>query len=55
MSAGSDKDMPMQRDSNYFMWSAPNPCNGQTGPKGLYGKMKVNVLKCPMEMIDYGS
>ncbi|XP_072529795.1 dual oxidase 1 [Salminus brasiliensis] len=33
---GSDKGMPKEGDSNYFMWSAPNPCNGQTGPEGLY-------------------
>uniref|UniRef100_A0A8B9RMQ5 NAD(P)H oxidase (H2O2-forming) n=1 Tax=Astyanax mexicanus TaxID=7994 RepID=A0A8B9RMQ5_ASTMX len=34
--AGSDDGIPKQSDSNYFMWSAPNPCNGQTGPEGLY-------------------
>ncbi|XP_036432005.1 dual oxidase 2 [Colossoma macropomum] len=36
LSPGSDKNMPKQSDSNYFMWSAPNPCNGKTGPEGLY-------------------
>lgn len=44
--------MPKQTASNNFMWSAPNPCNGQTGPEGLYGKIirdfmffKKNQLK----------
>ncbi|XP_017569119.2 dual oxidase 2 [Pygocentrus nattereri] len=36
LSSGSDKNMPKQSDNNYFMWSAPNPCNGETGPEGLY-------------------
>ncbi|TSM52321.1 Dual oxidase 2 [Bagarius yarrelli] len=35
LSIGSS-NMPKQTTSNNFMWSAPNPFTGQTGPKGLY-------------------
>ncbi|XP_066525511.1 dual oxidase 1 [Hoplias malabaricus] len=35
LSSGSDINMPKQSDNN-FMWSAPNPCTGQTGSEGLY-------------------
>ncbi|KAK3558395.1 hypothetical protein QTP86_017988, partial [Hemibagrus guttatus] len=35
LSAGSP-NMPKQTASNNLMWSAPNPCTGQTGPDGLY-------------------
>ncbi|KAF4081387.1 hypothetical protein AMELA_G00160610 [Ameiurus melas] len=36
LSSGSSSDMPKQTASSNFMWSAPNPCTGQTGPEGLY-------------------
>ncbi|XP_062858438.1 dual oxidase 1 [Trichomycterus rosablanca] len=35
LSAGSSHNMPKQSDSDNFMWSAPDPSTGQTGP-GLY-------------------
>lgn len=38
LSTGSSSDMPKQTASSNFMWSAPNPCTGQTHPQGLYGK-----------------
>ncbi|KAI5100464.1 dual oxidase 1 isoform X2, partial [Silurus meridionalis] len=36
LSVGSSSDMPKKTVSGNFMWSAPNPCTGQTGPEGLY-------------------
>ncbi|KAI4872124.1 hypothetical protein NFI96_031066 [Prochilodus magdalenae] len=34
--SGAEKAMPKRGGSSYFMWSAPDPCNGETGPEGLY-------------------
>ncbi|KAM9496643.1 dual oxidase 1 [Clarias gariepinus] len=36
LSSGPSSDMPLKTASNNFMWSAPDPSTGETGPAGLY-------------------
>lgn len=52
LSVGSSHNMPKQSDSDNFMWSAPDPSTGQTGPVGLYGKSKIQ--NCRIHKVSVG-